>query len=184
MKHSRQLLAGVALLAVLATSGRALGQDPTTASDLEMAASSTPQDKIAYAESANAEINEAVRQINRLLEQARKESDADAIECLISRFTSVRALLQVSQSAEISMKNSIAAAEEEKANHEYRKIAVAVSKSRMLLAEAQRCASEDQLESGTTLVDFTTVLGEGGDTLPDVTITTTNLEPPPVSPFL
>jgi hypothetical protein len=184
MKQGRQFLSWIALVALLLAGGSARGQDPTGVSDLERAASSTPQEKIAYAESANAEIEEGVRAINRLLEQARKDADADAIECLISRLTSVRALLQVSQSAEISMANAIAAAEDEKANHEFRKIAVAVSKTRMLLAEAQRCASEQQLESGTTLVDWTTVLGvETGDP-PDVTLTTTNLEPPPVSPFL
>lgn len=183
MKYGRPLLAGIALLALLATGGRALGQVQAGVSDLERAATTTAQEKIAYAESANVEIRDAVRQITRLLEQARKDTDADAIECLISRLTSVRALLQVSESAEISMKNSIAAAEEEKANHEFRKIAVAVSKTRMLVAEAQRCAADQQLESGTTLVDWTTVLGEGGS-LPDVTLTTTNIEPPPVSPFL
>jgi hypothetical protein len=95
----------------------------------------------------------------------------------------VRALLQVSEQAEISMTNSIAAGEEEKTNHEFRKIAVAVSKTRLLLAEAQGCVADQQLESGVLLVDWTTVLGEGGE-LPGATITTTNIEPPPVSPFL
>jgi len=184
MKYGRRALTSLVLLAVLAASGRALGQDPTViVSDLERAATTTPQEKIAYAESANEEMREAVRQIQRLLEQARKDVDADAIECLISRLTSVRALLQVSEQAEISMKNSIAAAEEEKANHEFRKIAVAVSKTRLLLAEAQGCVADQQLESGVLIVDWTTVLGEGGE-LPGVTITSTNIEPPPVSPFL
>jgi hypothetical protein len=183
MKHGRRALTTLVLLAALAASGRALGQDPTAISDLERAATTTPQEKIAYAESANVEIREAVKQIERLLEQARKDVDADAIECLISRLTSVRALLQVSEQAEISMKNSIAAAEDEKTNHEFRKIAVAVSKTRLLLAEAQGCVADQQLSSGVLLVDWTTVLGEGGE-LPGATLTTTNIEPPPVSPFL
>src|SRR5262245_29090306 len=184
MKQGRRALTSLVLLALLGASGRALGQDPTLGvSDLERAATTSPQEKIAYAESANAEMGEAVRQIQRLLDQARKDVDPDAIECLISRLTSVRALLQVSEEAEISMKNSIAAAEEEKANHEFRKIAVAVSKTRVLLAESQGCVADQQLESWVLIVDWTTVLGEEGE-IPGATITTTNIEPPPVSPFL
>jgi hypothetical protein len=96
----------------------------------------------------------------------------------------VRALLQVSESAEVSMRNAIAASSTEMANHEYRKIAVAVGKTRMLVAEAQRCASHQELASGTTLVDWSSMLAETDDGLVDPTATTvTNIEPPPVSPF-
>jgi hypothetical protein len=176
------LPAGVLLAAVL-VSGDARAQEATApVSDVERAASTTPQEKIAYAESANQEIRDGEKVISRLLEQARKEADADAIQCLISRLTSVRALLQVSESAATSMGNAIAASNDELANHEFRKIAVAVSKTRLLVAEAQRCASDQQMESGTTLVDWESMLADQDD-LPDATITTTNLEPPPVSPF-
>ncbi|MEZ4235974.1 MAG: hypothetical protein R3F59_07380 [Myxococcota bacterium] len=160
-------------------------QDPGVTSDLERTSSTTPAEKIAYAEVSTAEIRDAEKQITRLLEQARKDDDAEAIECLVNRLTSVRALLQVCESSQVAMRDAIAAGLDEKADHEFRKIAVAVSKTRMLLAEAQRCASEQQVEPGQTLVDWEAALSNEGDLDPlDVTDFTLGLEPPQVSPFL
>jgi DNA-binding phage protein len=181
------ITAGAALLATLLLVPVALqAQDPTgVISDLERTATTTPAEKIAYAESSNQEIRDAEKQITRLLEQARKDSDAEAIECLQNRLTSVRALLQVSETAEVSMRDAIAAGAEEKANHEFRKIAVAVSKTRLLLAEAQRCASDQQVESGSTLVDWESALAEEND-LDDLDIDDFDigLDPPQRSPWL
>jgi DNA-binding phage protein len=181
--------AGAILLAVIALGVRdaRAQEDPTTGvtSELERTASATPQEKIAYAEVSNEEIRDAEKQIVRLLEQARKDNDPEAIECLVNRLTSVRALLQVSVSSEVAMRDAIAAGLDEKANHEFRKIAVAISKTRMLLAEAQRCASEQQVEPGQTLVDWEAALADEGDLDPlDVTDFTLGLDPPQVSPFL
>ena len=171
---------------LMALSMPAQAQDPTgVSSELERTASTSPQEKITYAENSNAEIREGEKQISRLLEQARKDGDTEAIECLINRLTSVRALLQVSEGAESAMRSAITAGEEEKANHEFRKIAVAVSKTRMLLAEAQRCAADQDLESGTTVVEWFDQLSEG-DPFEEVEINDfdISIDPPQVSPFL
>ncbi|MEQ1503626.1 MAG: hypothetical protein ABMB14_15415 [Myxococcota bacterium] len=185
---SRRVLATIAGLSLSAVlfAGTVQAQDPTgVTSDLERTATTTPAEKITYATSSNEEIRDAEKQITRLLEQARKDADAEAIECLINRLTSVRALLQVSESAEVMMRDAIAAGGEEQANHEFRKIAVAVTKTRMLLAEAQRCASDQVVESGTTLVDWESALADEDD-LDDLAITDFDigLDPPQVSPFL
>jgi DNA-binding phage protein len=168
--------------------GTVHAEDPTSVgvvSDLERTASTSPQEKIAYAESSNQEIRDAEKQIARLLEQARKDGDDEAIECLMNRLTSVRALLSVSEASEIAMKDALAAGLEEKADHEFRKIAVAISKTRMLLAESERCASDQTVESGTTLVDWESALADEPD-LDDVVITDFDigLDPPEVTPFL
>jgi hypothetical protein len=179
------LYASTAALALLVV-GTALAQDPSgVSSEIERTATTSPEEKIAYAEASNEEIAEAEKQIARMLDQARKDGDAEAIECLISRLTSVRALQQVALKAQTSMADALAAGEEEKANHEFRKIAVAVSKTRMLLAEAQRCASEQALESGDTLVDWETSLVDDDDPI-DEDIEDDDLypDPPEVSPFL
>lgn len=174
------------LVPLFSVVGVVQAQDPTgITSDIERTATTSPQEKIGYAEASNQEIRDAEKTITRLLEQARKDADAEAIECLVNRLTSVRALLQVSESAETAMKDAIAAGIDEKANHEFRKIAVAVSKTRMLLAEAQRCASDQQVESGTTLVDWESAIADEDD-LGDLEIDDFDigLDPPQVSPFL
>ena len=154
-------------------------------SEIERTSRSSPQDKLSYAEDSNFEIREGERQISRLLEQARRDGDIDAIECLISRVTSLRALLGVSQGAEGALRDAITAGEDAKADHEFRKIAVAVSKTRMLLAEAQRCAADQELESGTTIVEWDENLVESDpfeeNQVSDFDI---SVDPPDVSPFL
>jgi len=179
-------IAFVLLVPLFSLVGEVQAQDPAgVTSDIDRTATTSPQEKIAYAEASNQEIRDAEKAISRLLEQSRKDADAEAIECLVNRLTSVRALLQVSEAAEVAMKDAIAAGTEEKANHEFRKIAVAVSKTRMLLAEAQRCASDQQVESGTTLVDWESAIADEDD-LDDLDIDDFDigLDPPPVSPFL
>jgi hypothetical protein len=178
---------GVALLTLLSTIlvADAIAQDPTgVSSDIERTATTSPQEKITYAENSNQEIREAEKEIAKLLEQSRKDGDAEAIECLVNRLTSVRALLQVSEAAEVAMKDALANGDDERANHEFRKIAVAISKTRMLLAEAQRCSSDQSLQSGATITEWEV---EGVDPVnpdpPDFSTTGIGLTPPPVSPF-
>ncbi|MEQ1570475.1 MAG: hypothetical protein ABMA64_32890 [Myxococcota bacterium] len=179
---------GIALLSALWV-GTGYAQDSTgltgVTSDLERTATTSPQEKIAYAQSSNQEIRDAEKQIARLLDAARKDGDAESIECLMNRLTSVRALQSVSESSEQAMKDALAAGLEEKANHEFRKIAVAVSKTRMLLAESQRCASDQTVESGTTLVDWESALADEGDLPNDVVDDwDIGLDPPQRSPWL
>ena len=175
----------LALLAATPALAQDPGGDPTgVSSELERTATTSPQEKIAYAETSNQEIRDAEKQVSRYLDQARKDGDAEAIECLVNRQTSVRALLQVSEQAEISMKDAIASGDDERANHEFRKIAVAVSKTRMLLAEAQRCASDQQLQPGSTVTEWE-VNGPDAVPPPTATLSTTGIgiTPPSISPF-
>lgn len=163
----------------------AMAQDPMgVSSEIERTATTSPQEKIVYAESSNQEMRDAERTIAKLLEVSRKNGDAEAIECLVNRLTSVRALLQVGEAAELQMKTAISTGDDDRANHEFRKIAVAISKTRMLLAEAQRCSSDQQLQSGTTLTEWE-VEGPDSDnpTQPALTTTGVGITPPAVSPF-
>jgi len=175
-------------VAALVLGGSAYAQQPTTptgvSSELERTSSTTPAEKIAYAERGNQEIRDAEKQIAKLLEQARKEGgNAEAVQCVVSRLTAVRALLQVSTKAEEDMKIALQSGEEERANHEYRKIAVAVSKTRVLLAESQRCLAGEQLESGTTLVDWEAELDDLADEWEDYEADDVFEDLPPISPF-
>lgn len=184
---TRSWLATAVLTSMLAFSGPALAETPGgVSSDLERTESTTPAEKLAFAASSNQEIRDAAKTIEKLLEQtsAKKDADADALTCLKLKLTSVRALEAVSTSAEASMKSAITAGNDDLANHEYRKIAVAVSKTRVLLAEAQGCASGSQLESGTTIVDWESNLTDT-DTTTEPTIDTTDFppNPPPITPF-
>ncbi len=84
------------------------------------------------------------------------------------------------------MKDAIAAGSEEKANHEFRKIAVAVAKSRQLRAEANRCSASDESGGNSTIVDWESFLEEYGNVFDQFDLDELDFgqDPPQVSPFL
>lgn len=179
----------VVVLLATAWGSPAFAQDPVgVSSELERTASTTPEEKIAFAASANAEIREAVKAIAKLVEEARREANTTAYQCLTTRQTALRALSQVSETAEGSLQMALASKQVEKADHEYRKIAVALGKGRILRAEAEGCLSEGELQSGQTMVDWNS---DGDFSDQDETSERPNddeleigMDPPDVSPFL
>jgi len=166
--------------------GTALADGPGgISSELERTATTTPAEKAAYADSSTAEIAEAVSTISTLFQSAAKDADIEAQQCLSGRLASAKALKQVSQRASADMKNAISDGNSERADHEFRKIAVAVSKTRTLLAEAQQCSADQTTEDGITNVTFfveddVVIGGEDGNDIDDIDI---GFDPPDVSPF-
>lgn len=149
----RRTLVSLVTAMVLVLSAPAAAQDPVgLTSELERTASATPQEKQAYAVAAKAEIADAAKQIARMLEAAKKDGDATAIQCITSRLTAVRALQTVCDNAEAAMITALSSGVLEKADHEFRRIAVALTKTRSLLAEAQRCSVDQAVASGDTVI--------------------------------
>jgi len=178
-------IVALAVLSALAV-GPALAQSPGgVSSELERTASTSPDEKKTYAEVSNQEIRDAEKQIAKLLETAKKDGDAEATECLLSRLTAVRALQSVSERAEGAMSEALAAGNQEKANHEFRKIAVAVSKTRMLRAEANRCSSDEADGGDSTIVDWESFLQDYQDVFDQYDLDELDFgqDPPQVSPF-
>jgi hypothetical protein len=180
------MLRPAVFLTFLALSPLAFAQDGV-GSQLERTDTSTPQEKLEYATSANNEMRDAVKLVSKMLESARRESDVEGLQCLTNRLTSIRALLQVSESAELTMKDALGTGQGEKADHEYRKMAVALNKSRQLMAEAERCASSDNnLTSGDSVIRVEG--GLGGSSEDDTAALVfddfdTGMDPEEVSPF-
>ena len=170
---------------LLAVSSSASAQETGVASELERLAQTTPDEKKAYALESVDEITDEVRVVDRMLEAARRSGNADQIQCLNNRLVAMRALLQVSSGAETAMKAALGNAEGEKADHEFRKIAVAREKGQQLRAEADACVDSGQAgEIGRTT---TTVNGGAGDSSdlvnPYVDLVFT-FDPPEASPFM
>ena len=179
------------ILALLALGAPAWAQDdepePGVQGELERTASTTPQEKIDYAAKTTSELREAIREITRLVEQARRDDEVQQLQCLNSKLTSIRALLQVSETAQAAMRDALAAGEIERADHELRKIAVARTKTRQLRAEAEQCVSgEGPLKSGETQVTVETAELEDESELEEVPYDPFDIgnDPPEASPFL
>lgn len=147
-----------ALLAVLAAAP-AMAQDPGVTGELERVASTTPQEKLDYAVAAKDEMRAAVKDISTLADTARRENEQERLQCINARLTTIRALLQVTEAAESAMQVALEAGESERADHEFRKIAVARTKTRELVREAQACVTgKEAIAEGETIVTV-----EGGE---------------------
>ena len=150
------------LFAVALASGAAYAQDtPDAAGQLESAAATTPKEKMDFATSALAEMSASEKTVRKMLEQAQKEGESAAskVQCLNNKLASIRALQEVSDGANRSMQESLAANQNELADFHYRKIAVAITKVRQFVAEAEACMGQNGTTGGTESIDVS------GDTL-------------------
>ena len=111
---------------------------------LEQSPGSTADDKVKFALAALNEIGGAVRTTETLLEKAQKDKDknTEEIECLQRKLTPMKGMQDVSSVSANSLQSYVAARDAVHTDQEYRKIAVALAKTRDFLAEAQACVGE------------------------------------------
>ena len=150
------------LFAVALASGAASAQDTTDATgQLETAAATTPKEKMDFATGAVAEMTASEKTVRKMLEQAQKEGESAAskVQCLNNKLASIRALQEVSEGANSSMQEALAANQGAMADFQYRKIAVAITKVRQFVAEAEACMGQNGTTGGPESIDVT------GDTL-------------------
>lgn len=167
-------------------SSRAMAQETGVVGELERTAASTPQEKLRYAAEANTEIREALKQITRMIDTAKREATPEQMQCLQARLSAVRALASVSEAAETAMTEALEAGEAERAAHEFRKVAVARVKARELLSEAERCIDDSPTRSGETdVVVEGSPPGDESDTAGvDEDPFDIGFDPPQASPFM
>jgi hypothetical protein len=164
--------------------GTAFAQDTSVSGQLESAEATTPKQKMEFAASALTEMESADKAVRKMLETAEKDAGSEGadqkIQCLKNKLASIRALEEVSAGASVSMQEALGGNQNELADFHFRKIAVAISKVRQFLAEAEACMGVGGVTGGTESVDVTGDLtGEGFgdlfdndiDALPDVDIT-------------
>lgn len=150
-------------------------------------ATASPPEQLAFVQDVRAEVGQAERELTRMLDQQRKNDDPNAVECLTTRLTSVQALSRVLETAQTSLVGALAAGAEERSTHELRKVTVAMTKTRSLLGEAQRCAAGQRFELGSTTTDVSqdeALTSNDAFVVPEFSDLDTNVDPPQVSPFL
>jgi len=161
--RGKMSLFAVALASVAPVLGRggAHAQGVDASGQLEAAATTSPKEKMDFAASAVAEMASGEKTVRKLLEQAQKEGESatSKVQCLNNKLASIRALQEVSNGANSAMQESLAANQNELADFHFRKIAVAVTKVRQFVAEAEACMGQNGTTGGTESVDVS------GDTL-------------------
>lgn len=149
MVNTKRMMGWLVLL-TWCTTGVAVAQQSGMSGELERAGKVAPREMSAFARSATEEILGASKTISRMVDQARRDNELEEVNCLESRLSYVRALLMVTERAHGAMKDAQAAGIADRSEHEFRKVAVAVSKVRQFMAEAEACLGEGGSTPGTT----------------------------------
>ena len=119
--------------------------------EIEKNATTSPDEKLTYAETSNREIDEALKAVEELLNSA---EDTKARECITSRKSSITALKAVGQQAQSDMQAAFDRQDLVEFDHHFRKVAVAVSRTRMLRSEAERCVTGEQVSDGVVNINL------------------------------
>lgn len=148
------------LLLLALCASPALAEPEGLSGVLEQSGATSPEQKLAFADEAVAEIQGAVKAVEKMLadEEKRKDPDTEAIECLQRRLTPLKVMLESAQGATATLKAASAAGDTVHADQEYRKVAVALSKARDFFTEAQTCVGD----LGAVAGDNDVSLDEGG----------------------
>lgn len=145
----------IVLVACAAAWRPAFAATPGVSAELEMASTTSPKEKVEFTRRALEEMSTGVKTVEKLLEQAEKDKNVEHVDCLQRKLTPMRALLEVSKASNTSMQQSLAASEIARADQEFRKVAVALTKSRDFLAEAQACVGDSGVRRGDASIAIT-----------------------------
>jgi hypothetical protein len=144
----------------------------------EDATQTSAPEKLSFAQAALDEMSQSLENVTRLYESAKeRDSDAEMLQCVLMKQASIKALLDVSIRSNEAMQEALANGANERAEHEFRKVAVALSKARQFLAEAEACAGQGSVVAGDTQLEVLTTQGisdadETDSTDEDVTVGT------------
>ena len=127
-------------------------QDTTVSGQIEQSSQSSPEEMIRFTDMALEEMRLAVKEVSKMVESAEREKAMVAIQCISRKLTTMRALLEVSESSGVALKQALADGENDRAQHDFRKIAIALSKVRQFRAEADACGGGGA-QPGTTSIE-------------------------------
>lgn len=172
--------AAVLVAILLGSVVRAAEPEPGVSGTIERLASSTPEEKAQYATQALEEMRAAERTMQRLQDTAP--------QCVESRLPLLSALVGVSTIAETNMRTWQASGNTVRADSEFRKIAIALSEARSLLAEAQGCATGNEAAGQDVKKTWeyggSTTVGDETQASVDFDFDSYGGSPPEASPFM
>lgn len=169
-------------LSVLALAILPLAVTPAVAQDGGEATevASTPGEKLSEAQQALRDIRDISDYVGELLTGVKEGEQPVQVKCLNKKVASLKTLTEITESASLSMQESMAEGNDGRADHEYRKVGVALSKAKQLRAEAEACLGEDGAPETTIEVNESET--EGSDDV-DSGNTDIGSDPPDVSPY-
>ena len=175
----RSWLYALPVAAMLFASTRVDAQDTGVSGSIERLSTSTPAEKQKYAAEALDEMRASLTRMQRIEETSP--------ECVTERLPLLSSLVAVSEIAQTNMSRWITEGNQSRADSEFRKIAIALSTARTLLAEAERCNSGDVSSGDGPIIEFRYdgIGGTGDETYQEDEFEfDVGQDPPQSSPFM
>jgi len=127
--------------------------------NLEQASTETPERKKEIAAGALDEIGGAVREVDKLIEQAAKSTEVGAreaeLQCLQPKASQLKSLQALASKARGDMGTFLASGDTTHADQQVRRVLVALTRSRELLVEARGCRGGDSVVGNRPDVEVT-----------------------------
>ncbi len=128
-------------------------------------------------------MREVLGKVLKYLEDARDDKDVIKLNCINEKLTSIKALLKISEQADVAMQEGLARRNAEVVQHEFEKISIAAMKCDQLLAESEVCIGELSVFAGDTEVEMTVDGEVPGDLADNIPVEPIIVRPPAASPY-
>lgn len=129
-----------------------LADAPVAAPAMPEVREPTPAQLRKEADESSVEMKAALKKLLGMIEKARAERDIVLLNCLNEKLAQTKALVRVSDQANLNLQEFLARDQLEGAIHERRKIFLAEEKVKGLLAEAEMCLGEKGSSGAKTTV--------------------------------
>jgi hypothetical protein len=113
----------------------------------------SPQEMLTQAQDYRTRMENTSKQVQLLVEGARKEKDVIRLNCVADKQAQLKANLTVVDRALQDLRDAIGRRDDGESAHQYSKIAIVNSKVQVLSAEAQACVGQDLAFIGATQVE-------------------------------
>jgi hypothetical protein len=163
-----------------------LGPDTASAQvsgALEQIARLEADELLRFASMATGEMRAAVQDLTRMASEAARQDNAAAQRCLADKLETVRLLLGAAAEAELNAQRALSEEDQARADHEIRKIAIALSRIRRLHAEAELCGSGSSAPYDEQVTPLSTFESPTDETEAPIIESDFGPTPPDTSPF-
>ncbi len=147
------------LLGLWAAPLRVEAQARSTKSEIQLsfekASGLTGSQKVEKAEAMVQKMKDHLRRGFELLEQARSEKDIVKLNAINEKLSAMKGLLKISEAAYVALQEAVARRDQETANHEYTKVAIATQQVEALATEAEGAVGDSLHYTGDTRVEVT-----------------------------
>jgi hypothetical protein len=131
------LIAGVALAAPDDSNGK--GADIKTSKDVKL----TPEETMTQAKDYNTKMQQMLRDVSKLRDDAQKQKDVIKLNCITDKLTQIKGHMAVVDKSMVSLSDAIAKRDDGTRLHEFTRVTILAQKVNTLNSEARNCVGED-----------------------------------------